>query len=183
MSTCVKRSRSSSFQPNSASHLPAALVQSYATRTIEPDSRLVRRTRHERADLDHGNYRLDVRTDDPGPLTQNERALLDALLAHEFAGVESLRAQLGSAQAKRGCQCGCGTIEFVFSGEGLPLADGPSPVPAEGRVLNATGEDIGGLLLFLEAGLLGSLEVYSYDDPLPLPTPDRVLWDVVPRSS
>lgn len=124
-----------------------------------------------------------MRTDVPGPLTQNERALLEALLAHEFAGVESLRAQVGAAQAKRGCQCGCGTIEFVFNDEGLPLADGPSPVPAEGRVLDATGEDIGGLLLFLEAGLLGSLEVYSYDEPLPLPTPDRVLWDVVPRSS
>lgn len=46
---------------------------------------------------------------------------------------------------------------------------------AEGRILDANGEDIGGLLLFVEAGLLGSLEVYSYEGPLPLPAPDRVL--------
>ena len=42
----------------------------------------------------------------------------------------------------------------------------PSPAPCEGIVLGATGEVVGGLLLWLCNGLLDWLEVYSYDESL-----------------
>ncbi|WP_328414873.1 hypothetical protein OG470_21500 [Micromonospora sp. NBC_00389] len=38
------------------------------------------------------------------------------------------------------------------------------------------GKTSGGILLFVHEGQLADLEVYSYDDPLPMPSPDRVSW-------
>jgi hypothetical protein len=109
-------------------------------------------------------------------LTENERALLDALLSNDFPGVEPLRVQAHDVLAAPGCRCGCGTIDLCPQGTSPPGSAAASPVPAEGRVLGADGVDAGGLLLFLSDGRLASLEVYSYDDPLPLPRPDRVIW-------
>ncbi len=42
---------------------------------------------------------------------------------------------------------------------------------------NAAGDEVGGLLLFIRHGLLESLEVYSYDEPLPLPLIGDVDFD------
>lgn len=106
--------------------------------------------------------------------------MLDGLLAHDFRGVEELRLQARDALAKKGCSCGCGTIDFVVLGS-QPTSEAASPVPIEGRVRGAYGEDVGGLLLFVTDGLLGSLEVYSYDEPLPLPRLDQVTWERVSR--
>ena len=117
----------------------------------------------------------------PRPLTPDERVLLDALLVHSFPGVEELRLQAQRVEAKKGCECGCGTIDLVLTEQGLPRSNASSPVPAEGRVLDAAGIEVGGLLLFLADGRLQSLEVYSYDDPLPLPEVDQVRWTAVPR--
>jgi hypothetical protein len=114
-------------------------------------------------------------------LSQGERALLDDLLAHDFAGVEPLREQARNVLATRGCECGCGTINLTPQDQDAPRSTSSSPAEAEGRVLGADGEAIGGLLLFLKDGLLSSLEVYSYDEPLPLPEPRRVIWENVPR--
>ena len=63
-------------------------------------------------------------------------------------------------------------------GTDLPRSDAESPVPVAGDVLDAEGEPVGGLLLFVGDGLLSSLEVYSEADvdPLPLPRADRVRW-------
>ncbi|MCO7238919.1 hypothetical protein [Aeromicrobium sp. CnD17-E] len=109
--------------------------------------------------------------------TTAERALLDALLSFDFEGVEALRVQAAGLKVSDGCTCGCGTINLFPSDAHPPLSDARSPVPAEGRVVNGAGEDVGGLLLFLEQGRLSSLEVYSYDEPLALPEPDHVIWD------
>ena len=114
----------------------------------------------------------------PGPLTAEERALLDALLAHRFEGVEALRLQAQRAEAKQGCQCGCGTIDFVLSDDEVPRSTASSPVPVKGHVLGADGTETGVLLLFLNKGLLSSLEVASYDEPPPLPAADAVRWVV-----
>jgi len=110
----------------------------------------------------------------------DDRALLDGLLAHDFRGVEALRDQAQTLTAKKGCECGCGTIELAPVGTDLPISDAASPVPVEGIVIDTNGDAIGGLLLFLVDGLLNSLEVYSYDQPLPLPTIDFVRWDARP---
>jgi hypothetical protein len=114
-------------------------------------------------------------------LSQGERALLDDLLAHDFAGVEPLREQARNVVASTGCGCGCGTINLAPQDQDAPHSTSSSPAEVEGRVLGADGDDIGGLLLFLKDGLLSSLEVYSYDEPLPLPEPRRVIWENQPR--
>jgi hypothetical protein len=82
-----------------------------------------------------------------------------------------------AVDARKGCECGCGTIDLIPMGTDLPRSDAGSPVPAEGTVLDADGAAVGGLLLFVTDGLLASLEAYAYDQPLPLPTIDRVRWD------
>lgn len=114
-------------------------------------------------------------------LSQVERSLLDDLLAHDFAGVAPLREQARNVLASRGCECGCGTINLTPQDQDAPRSTSRSPAEVEGRVLGADGEDIGGLLLFVKDGLLSSLEVYAYDEPLPLPEPRQVIWENVPR--
>ena len=100
------------------------------------------------------------------PLTTTERALLDALLEHEFEGVAELRDQAGSATASTGCECGCVTVDLHVP-PGLPVSSAAGPAPVEGTVVDAEGEPIGGVLLFVEHGRLAGLEVYSFDEPLP----------------
>ena len=107
------------------------------------------------------------------PLSVNEQALVDALLAPDFPGVEPLRQQAMALLAQPGCRCGCGTIDLLPQGD-VPRSTTRSPVPSEGRLRSVTGDGIGGLLLFLEHGLLTSLEVYSYAEPLPLPLLEQV---------
>ena len=45
-------------------------------------------------------------------MTERERAVLTALLAVDFNGVERLRAQAAEAQVLGGCGCGCPSIDF-----------------------------------------------------------------------
>lgn len=110
------------------------------------------------------------------PLTTVEHELLDALLAHDFEGVEALREQARQLVAIKGCSCGCGTIDLTPVGRNHPRSTASSPVPTEGTVYDDQGESVGGLLLFLAEGLVSSLEIYWFDVPLPLPTLDRVVW-------
>lgn len=105
-----------------------------------------------------------MRSSELGPLAGDEQALLDALLAHSFPGVEALRLQAKHVEAKSGCECGCGSIDLVVTDDNVPRSTAISPV-AEAEVFASNGSGIGGLLLFLDGGLLSSLEVYSYDDP------------------
>jgi hypothetical protein len=81
---------------------------------------------------------------------------------------------------KKGCTCGCGTIDLIPEGA-FPDSESASPVPVEGRVLDMGGKDVGGLLLFLRGGMLASLEVYSFGEPLSLPAVDNVSWVLQPR--
>ena len=81
----------------------------------------------------------------------DERLLLDGLLAHDFRGVEEFRLQARDALAKKGCSCGCGTIDFVVLGS-QPASEAASPVPVERRIRDADREDVGGLLLFVTDG-------------------------------
>ena len=114
---------------------------------------------------------------DGRPLTQNERALVNGLLSQSFEGVEALREQAKNlmADAIPGCTCGCGTINLLPNRE-APRSRATSPVASAGVVRDEAGAEVGGLLLFLEDGRLASLEVYSFDEPLPLPPVERVTW-------
>ena len=78
-----------------------------------------------------------------------------------------------------GCTCGCGTLDLHVD-DAAPVAAVAESVPVEGTVLAADGTVAGGLLLSVHDGRLSCLEVYSFDDPLPLPDPERVRWDDAP---
>ena len=57
---------------------------------------------------------------DARPLTQRERAVLDALLAVDFPDVEILRRQATEAVVIDTCGCGCPSIDFQH-GRGLGM--------------------------------------------------------------
>ncbi len=111
----------------------------------------------------------------PRPLDPNERALLDGLLSFDFEGVATLREQALGVRVAPGCTCGCGSLDLLVN-ETSSRSTASSPIPAEAAVLDDAGEEIGGLLLFLDAGRLSYMEVYSYFDPLPLPLVEHVRW-------
>jgi hypothetical protein len=49
------------------------------------------------------------------------------------------------------------------------------PLPGEAEVLSADGESIGGLILFADDdGYLRSLEIYTWEEPAPLPAPHLI---------
>lgn len=123
----------------------------------------------------------------PRPLKNDERALLDGFLALDFEGVVALRDQARGAMAAPGCTCGCGSLS-LFPNGASPRSTAASPIPSEGRIRDDAGEEVGGLLLFLDTGRLSYMEVYSYFmevysyfDPLPLPPPEHVHWTAVQR--
>ena len=117
-------------------------------------------------------------TQRPRPLTDDEAGVLAALLAVDFPGVQALREQARAALASPGCDCGCGTIDLHPVGG--PSADVQEHVPVEGTVVGSDGEPEGVVLLLVRQGRLLSLEVAGFvDEPLAMPSPDR-LTDVVP---
>ncbi len=121
---------------------------------------------------------------DSGPIwrevTAPESAVLAAAVSGDWEGASELRSQLPGLLARPGCSCGCGSID-LRPRQGMPAHMAPSPAPCEGIMLGVTGAEVGGLLLFLRNGLLQSLEVYSYSDPLPMPALDRVRWETMDR--
>jgi hypothetical protein len=119
--------------------------------------------------------------DTPTPVTREQADLLDAFLSHDFPGVETLRAQTPGLLARRGCLCGCGTIDLLPQRGGLEPSTAVSLVEVIGHVVDGDGNPVGGLMLWLEDGFLASLEVYSYDEPLPLPAVNRVEWQSAPQ--
>jgi hypothetical protein len=131
--------------------------------------------------LSYPSYRRPTERNTPTPVTPEQVDLLDAFLSHDFPGVEALRAQTPGLLAKRGCLCGCGTIDLIPQRDGLEPSDARSPVEVSGHVVDADGNPVGGVMLWLEDGFLTSLEVYSYDEPLPLPAVSRLEWQLTPR--
>jgi len=133
----------------------------------EPDGRSRTRVGAVGQDVSSGSRR---------PLTTTERALVDALLDHDFDGAAELRAQVDRATASTGCECGCVTIDLHVPDD-APVSPVVAPSPVEGTVVDAAGEPIGGVLLFVEHGRLAGLEVHALDEPVPLPRPQRVGWE------
>ncbi len=96
-------------------------------------------------------------------LTHRERAVLDALLAVDFPGVQHLRHEADTAVVVRGCDCGCPSIDL-------------SPQSRGGMAIcvNAAADDgISGLFLFTIGGHLGGIEWVgaSERDPTEFPDP------------
>ncbi|QYJ04509.1 hypothetical protein KUV85_02170 [Nocardioides panacisoli] len=96
------------------------------------------------------------------PLTDRERAVLDALLAGEFEGAGAMREQRQAARVVGVCGCGCPSIDFaVFSGVGMTVL-----VDA-----NVVGTD-DGLFLFAMGDQLGGIEYVSNSDQMAAELPD-----------
>jgi len=105
------------------------------------------------------------------PINEHEVALVAALLAPSLEGFKELQVQIPYATVIPGCECGCGTIDFIFDdlSVDLPRSTATSPTSWSPDIVDNDGNVIGSLILFLRDGLLQSLEVASYLDPLPLP--------------
>ena len=99
--------------------------------------------------------------------------LLGEMLRIEFPGAPEIRGQLVGLRVRAGCTCGCGTLE-LHPAPTAPLAKTTSGFPVELAVLDSSGAEVGGLILFVSGGLMSSLEIYSYDEPLPLPELSQV---------
>lgn len=98
-----------------------------------------------------------------GPLTVRERAVLDALLAVEFGGVERLRDEARDAMVVGGCDCGCPSIDFYKEpGAGMHI-----------RVNAGVAGTLNGMFLYTIGGRLGGIEwVGNSDQPDPAEFPD-----------
>lgn len=111
------------------------------------------------------------------PLSLVERRLLDALLLCEFDGVEQLRPQADTVLAYSACTCGCGTIGFEHP-NGLRPRSGGNTAPLKPYIHDEQGNLVGGLILFVGAGLLSGLEVFSYvSQPVPLPEVESIHFE------
>lgn len=101
--------------------------------------------------------------------------MLDLLLAPEVPGAEALRQQVRDALATAGCTCGCGSIALLPP-QGASPAAADQIWPVEAEIRDRDGEPIGGIMLWLDRGLLSSLEVYTWgDDPMPVPAIDHLV--------
>ncbi|MGW4469990.1 hypothetical protein ACWENQ_09975 [Nonomuraea sp. NPDC004354] len=110
-------------------------------------------------------------------LSEEEQAVILALLAQDFPGVDELRAQVPEVIVLRRCGCGCATRDL---GPGTARRSDASPV-RDGVLVSASVTGCGdGVLLFVKDGYLSCLEVYSLDDdPAPLPRVQDLVIDPV----
>ena len=105
----------------------------------------------------------------PRQVSAIERAILDALLAPDFPGVQPLRDQLDGVTVVGRCDCGCPTIDFSafrFSSDESLRATG-TPTPYQGIASSPDGEPVGDIILFVDEGHLTSLEYVAHAGPPP----------------
>ena len=98
------------------------------------------------------------------PLTERERAVLEALLAVDFPGVEALRREAADALVVGTCGCGCPSIDFNRGQGGMTVRVNAS----------VRGSHEGLFLYTLEGEVLGGIEWMSVEetDPAELPPPE-----------
>lgn len=121
--------------------------------------------------------------DRPGrPLTDPESRVLSALLALDFSGVTELRCQAPSARVVGKCLCGCASVELEVDRTQCAPSGAGRPIPAEATVLDPSGKAVGGIIVFLDAGYLSYLEIYSFDKPIEaFPPVDELHIDLIQR--
>ncbi|GAA4608071.1 hypothetical protein BJY16_006655 [Actinoplanes octamycinicus] len=109
---------------------------------------------------------------EPRALTERERAVLDALLAVDFEGVEELRRQAAGALVVGTCACGCPSIDFQ-DGVGLTV-----------RVDATVRGGYDQLFLYTFGERLGGIEWAGVAErPAEFPPPERLEISVPPPPS
>jgi hypothetical protein len=148
------------------------------------DELLARRRELQRAAQDAGltpgeiRDTLNARPDLPRPLLPVERETLLALLRHaDFEGRDELVAQVDSATVVGYCGCGCASVDLAVARVASRASVAPSVLPNSATVLDAAGDAIGGIVVFLEDGYLSYLEIYDWLEVpgiSPLPPVERL---------
>ena len=107
------------------------------------------------------------------PLTAAEEHLIRWMLEHGEPEVRAFLPQLEKAQATAWrCPCGCASINL--SVEGFPEPSGGLHPIAD--FVFGTDEDLSGIFVFEQSGVLAGLEVYGLagDAPKSLPSPESL---------
>lgn len=120
----------------------------------------------------------------PRPLSEAERKLLLSVLEYaDFSGRDELLAQMSDVEVVGRCNCGCATV--TLSVDSTPPSDDIArPIPNEAAVLDADGEAVGGVLVFVRDGRVCELEVYSNsNEPIREIPLERVRLSQVPLAA
>jgi len=108
------------------------------------------------------------------PLTEQERSLIEWLLAHGDGDNAEFIAQLAQASVAALCPCGCASIDLAIAGRS---GTGGMRVLADYQWTTPEGH-LHGAFVFEQAGLLAGLDVWSIDGegvPSVLPATEDLL--------
>lgn len=120
---------------------------------------------------------MDSRPEVPRELLPAERGALLAILDRVDADVHAaLLVQAQSARVVGSCGCGCASVDLEVDRTAPPARGTSSPLPVHTVVRDAAGDEVGGVIVFLDDdGFLSLLEVYSWGEPIsPFPPADRL---------
>ena len=104
-------------------------------------------------------------------LTQEERALLEWLIANGGADAKEYSPQLADLSVVGRCTCGCSTIDLALRGQDQQKT-APSKILADFVGTTPEGIEVG-IILHAREGEISELEVYAIADvktPFTLPT-------------
>jgi hypothetical protein len=107
------------------------------------------------------------------PLTAAEEQLVRWMLEHGKPGARGFLPQLEKAQVTDWrCSCGCASINFSVAGFPEP-SGGIHPLA---DFVFGTGEDLSGIFVFEQSGVLAGVEVYGLagDAPKTLPSSNEL---------
>jgi hypothetical protein len=106
-------------------------------------------------------------------LTSEERRLVGWMLEHGGPDAEKFIPQLERAQVlPTRCPCGCASIDFSMDGRPQPGGG----LRAVADFVFDSGDEMSGVFVFEQSGVLAGLEVYGLggDAPKTLPHPDSL---------
>ncbi|MCX2952129.1 hypothetical protein [Lentzea sp. NEAU-D7] len=112
-------------------------------------------------------------SDLPRPIAPSERAVLERILALDFPGAATLRAQLDHVRVLKPWYEGSASLDLSTGGPAAEVADGVLPVDAQ---VHESGELTGEILLWITDGRLSAVEYAWVTDepPTRLPPADQV---------
>lgn len=107
-------------------------------------------------------------------LTPEERSLGEWLLKNGEKGADKFLDQLERATVVSLCPCGCASIDFKV--DGLPEPSGGLHTLGEFMFGDESTQDLGGVFIFEQNGVLGGIEVFTYCEitPTSFPKPSEL---------